>query len=303
MALAGAFFLLARERPYDPSFVTRVEEPTYTTDHPLVLYDEGHLNTHTTDAGYKPFADLIRSDGYALRVARELITSQALAGASVLVIVGARGTNDANDAPAFSDPEVSAIESWVRAGGSLLLITDHWPYGSAVESLSQRFGVRMGKGLVEDPEHSDPSLGDSHIVFSRETGLLHEHPIVRGRHSSERIQRVLTFTGQSLAGPPAAVAFMALSNSALERTPTVPQVEKDGGDIRVRMEYGAPVSAAGRAQGIALEVDGGRIVILGDAGMLRAQRESNGTLVGMNHPGFENRQLALSIMHWLSRAL
>ena len=38
-------------------------------------------------------------------------------------------------------------------------------------------------------------------------------------------------------------------------------------------------------------------------GPLRAQREKNGNRVGMNRPGYENRQLALNIMHWLSRAL
>jgi hypothetical protein len=63
------------------------------------------------------------------------------------------------------------------------------------------------------------------------------------------------------------------------------------------------MSAAGRAQGLALEVGAGRVVVLGDAGMLRAQRERNGNQVGMNVPGYDNRQLALNIMHWLSRIL
>jgi hypothetical protein len=36
------------------------------------------------------------------------------------------------------------------------------------------------------------------------------------------------------------------------------------------MEYGQPVSAGGRAQGLALELGTGRIVILGDAGTMRA---------------------------------
>jgi hypothetical protein len=69
------------------------------------------------------------------------------------------------------------------------------------------------------------------------------------------------------------------------------------------MEYGEPAAAGGRAQGLALEVDAGRVVILGEAGMLRAQRERGGALVGMNVPSYDNRQLALNILHWLSRAL
>jgi hypothetical protein len=45
------------------------------------------------------------------------------------------------------------------------------------------------------------------------------------------------------------------------------------------------------------------VVILGEAGMLRAQRGRNGERVGMNVPGCDNRQLALNIMRWLSRVL
>jgi len=37
--------------------------------------------------------------------------------------------------------------------------------------------------------------------------------------------------------------------------------------------------------------------------MLRAQRPRRGLPVGMNVPGYDNRQLALNIMHWLSRLL
>lgn len=80
-------------------------------------------------------------------------------------------------------------------------------------------------------------------------------------------------------------------------------VEREGRDIRVNMEYGAPLAVAGRAQGLALEVAAGRVVVLGEAGMLRAQRDRDGERVGMNVPGYDNRQLALNIMHWLSRVL
>jgi len=191
----------------------------------------------------------------------------------------------------------------VRGGGSLLLITDHWPYGPAVASLAERFGVRTGNGLVEDAAHSDPALGTSHLLFTRENGLLRDHPIVEGRDAGERVRTVMTFTGQSIAGPPEAVAFMALSDDATERPPGAPNVSKSGGDVRVEMNYGDPAPANGRAQGLALEVERGRVVVLGEAGMLRAQREKGGMLVGMNHPGCDNRQLALNLAHWLSRAL
>jgi hypothetical protein len=300
---AGVLFVASRPRPYDRSFDARVRDPAYRGGGPIVLYDEGHLNSHTVKGAYRPLADLIRNDGYELSVTRQSLSARMLAGVFVLVVVLARGSNDANDNSAFTDSETIIVDQWVRDGGSLLLVTDHWPYGPAVASLVERFGVKMGRGLVEDPEHHEPSRGDSHLVFSTDNRLLMDHPIVRGRDEAERIRRVLTFTGQSILGPPAAIPFLALSDAAVERPPTTPQVTKTGGDVRVSMNYGDPVSAKGRSQGIALELEKGRIVILGEAGMLRAERARGRMPVGMNVPGYDNRQLAINIMHWLSRVL
>jgi hypothetical protein len=63
------------------------------------------------------------------------------------------------------------------------------------------------------------------------------------------------------------------------------------------------ISAAGRAQGLALEFGKGRVVVLGEAAMLTAQVALRGFRFGMNVPGIDNRQLALNIMHWLSGLL
>jgi len=301
--VVAAFLVWRAHWGYDPGFDARVADAAYKSGGPLVIYDEGHLNSHTASGAYRPLAGLITSDGYQLRVSRRVFSEQSLAGASVLIVALPRGANDANDQPAFSEPEIATIDHWVRNGGSLLLVTDHWPYGPAAAPLAQRFDVQMGKGLVEDPLHHDPARGDSHLVFSEDNGLLRDHPILRGRNPAERIRKVLTFTGQSLLGPPSAVPFLALSDAAIEHPPTVPKVERRGGDVRVTMDYGASVSAKGRAQAIALEVEKGRVVVLGEAGMLRAQRERGGERVGMNVPGYDDRQLAINIMHWLSRIL
>jgi hypothetical protein len=65
-----------------------------------------------------------------------------------------------------------------------------------------------------------------------------------------------------------------------------------------------PVSAAGRAQGIVMKFGKGRAVFLGEAAMLSAQLAGpDQRKFGMNRPGIDNRQLALNIMHWLSRLL
>ena len=63
-------------------------------------------------------------------------------------------------------------------------------------------------------------------------------------------------------------------------------------------------SLAGRAQGLAMTVGNGKIVVLGEAAMLSAQIASfpDGSVVkaGMNVPGNDNRQFALNALHWLS---
>ena len=303
LLLAGGLFALNRPRSYDPQFDTRVTEPAYAQNGPLVLYDQAHQNVHKANGAYKPFVDLLRHDGYQVHVLERALSASSLAGAKVLVSVLSQGANATNDDPAFTEAEITALDDWVKGGGSLLLITDHWPYGPAVVPLAQRFGVQVGTGLVEDPAHHDPERGASHLVFADDNGLLKDHPVVRGRNESERLHRVLTFTGTSLLSPPGAVPFLALSDSAIEYPPTPATVEKRGGNTRVSMNYGEPVPTKGNAQGLAMDWGKGRIVMLAEAGMLRAERGEHGMLVGMNLSEYDNRKLALNIIHWLSRII
>ena len=303
LVMLAAWLVHRRPRERDPSFDARVDSPAFRGDGPVVLFDEGHRNAHEADGAYAPFVELLRNDGCRVRAHRLGLSRDALRGVSLLVVAGARGSNDANDAPAFTDGEADAAERWVREGGALLLVTDHWPFGSAAGSLAARFGVAMGKGLVEDAARCDPERGASHLVFSDSNGLLADHAIVRGRGGSERVRRVLTFTGQSVAGPSGSVALLRLSDSAVEWQAAAPRVTRNGGDVRVDMEYGAALPAKGRAQVVALEAGRGRVVVLGDAGMLCARRERGGVRVGMNAPGYDDRQLALNVVRWLLRAL
>jgi hypothetical protein len=160
----------------------------------------------------------------------------------------------------------------------------------------------MSGGSVEDTLHYDVASEDwTQLVFEREDSLLLAHPITEGRDASERIERVMTFMGQSLSGPPGSVSFLRLSSDAVDRAPNV-QVDRDGDDTRVTVTQGAATSAAGRAQGLAFEYGRGRVVILGEAAMLTAQRQ-NDRQFGMQLPGIDNKQLALNVMHWLSRIL
>ncbi len=220
----------------DSSFDTHVSNPVYTDDGPVVLIDEAHHNVHRANKSYRPFAKLLESDGYRVRRGTSGITPEVLDGVAVLVISGALGDNERNDDLAFEDAECDVIKEWVSAGGSLLLVTDHYPTGHAVANLAARFGVQMSKGVVEDSVHYETRFDNTHIVFSRDNGGLALHPILEGRSSVERVDRVLTFTGQAIDADAPAIGFLVLSGTAVAR-PAQPKVERRGGDVIVHVEY------------------------------------------------------------------
>lgn len=208
----------------DPNFDTKVAKPAYAKKkHPKVLFDEAHNNFHTASGRYKPFADLITSDGYAVMPNKLKFTRDALKGFDVLVISNALGapqmaTPEASN-PAFTDEECDAVREWVRRGGSLLLIADHAPMGAANQKLGERFGVEMSKMYTLDPantpkEDNNPGF----IVYTRERGLA-SHPITNGRDVTERVGRVIAFTGQSLKGSADSTAFMQLADTAMDAMP------------------------------------------------------------------------------------
>ena len=281
----------------DTDFNTNVAKPAYKKRHPRVLLDEAHHNFHTASGRYKPFVDLITSDGYRVKPGTEKFTRRGLKAADVLVISNALGAPDMGSPeasnPAFSETECNAVRDWVRSGGSLLLIADHAPMGAANEILGLRFGVGMSKGHTGDPANYDvESNNQGFITYNRDNKLLGDHAITRGRNDSEKISRIIAFTGQSLTGPKGSIPFMKLADTAVDMVPT------GQGDDRKK------VSAAGRAQGIALKFGKGRVVVLAEAAMMSAQLAGpNKVKFGMNKPGIDNRQLALNIMHWLTREL
>src|SRR5690242_4880870 len=85
----GISAALAQQVP-DTAFAPRVEHPEYTAERgPRVLIDAAHLNFHTAEGGYAPFAKLLRLDGYRVGSNHEPFTAQALSNTDVLVIANA----------------------------------------------------------------------------------------------------------------------------------------------------------------------------------------------------------------------
>jgi hypothetical protein len=273
---------------------------TFKENHPRVVIDRAHHNAHTARGKYAPFATLLEMDGFDVESGKRSFSAKSLEKTDVLVIVNASGGGkpnlmginlpfggkDRRAQPAFKADEIEAVRAWVEQGGSLLLIADHAPFGEASAALAAAFGVTMYKGFTEIPnEVSDP------MEFSRSNGRLPGHPIIAGVDSLAHVERVLTFTGQSLDGPDDATVLLALPDSAVEYIPFGTEGKREFRE-----------HPAGGAQGLAFEYGKGRVVVLGEAAMLTAQvfRDDH---FGMNTPGCDNQKFALNVMHWLSRLI
>jgi hypothetical protein len=299
MKLFAIFFVLiflsapaVAQQVADVEFNTLVEIPAYKREGPRVMFDEAHHNFHTIDGRYKPFVDLVTNDGYRVVRNRQSFSKTTLASFKILVIANALGAeeldDDGADESAFTDEEIQAVQNWVKGGGALLLIADHAPFGGAAAALANRFSVDMSKGYTFDPQNSVAGA-PTQLIFSRENKLLATHPITEGRGEKERLNIVRSFTGQSLKGPEGSAAILVLSDGAIDRATFASQES---------------VSAAGRAQAVALKFGKGRVLVQGEAAMLSAQVSgADKRPMGMNVPGNDDRQYVLNVMHWLSGVL
>ena len=288
--LAAALLLFASlasaQHLADSEYKPVVEHPAYAKNGPRVFFDEGHNNYHTSTNRYRPFVDLLVLDGYRVVINRQPFTKKSLESFKVLVIVNALADDideAGADGPAFTEEELGIVRDWVNGGGALLLLADQAPFGKSAAGLAKQFEVEMSGSVVEDPVNSEKRK--DYLVFSRENHLLAEHPILQGRDNGEKVNRVIAFSGQSLKGAKGSTVFLALSDKAVESA-----------------DASKSVSAAGRAEGLAIKVGNGRVVVLGNADMLSAVLDSppGNEPIGMNYPGIDNKQLTLNIMHWLS---
>lgn len=296
VAFFGSAFFLAQRADY--SWRPRLSAPLYPNEHSRVLIDGSHHNGSSARfyGRYWPFARLLRAAGYEVTISEGPFLAPALAGVDVLIIAnpsgGQRlqafginlpiGHEEQRSKTAFSPAEISAVHEWVSGGGSLLLVADHAPFGEAAASLAEAFGVVMHKGFVEVAhESSDP------LLFSSKNQRLGDHAIISGGRGRPRISRVMTYTGQSLTPPAGATILLRLPDGATESVPA-------GESLRDER--------AGPAQGLAMEVGRGRVVMLGEAAMLTAQVNER-VPFGMNTNDNDNETFALNMMEWLLRRL
>ena len=274
-----------------------------------VMLDEAHHNIMATaSGGYRPLVHLLTDAGFAVTPNRLPFSPKTLATTDILVIANPNGADqqapaDKRAAPAFADPEIDVIEEWVKGGGALLLVTDHYPTGVAAQRFAERFGVKLSGGWTDDPANrwAIPGYGQifGYLVFSLENGLLNDHPITRGYDEWEKIEGVSTVTGGSMEGPPGSVSVLHLSPTAVDWIPSATPRASSNTTAQTQARDFNPcpscdqVSAAGRSQGVAFSFGRGRVVVIGEMG----------ALVDYSVPGMQNRQFALNVVRWLAREL
>lgn len=278
---------ISAQQAVDSSFHPRVERPVHPAGTgPIVLFDEAHNSFHSLSRSFRPFAELLRLDGYRVAPLQTKLSGTALADANILVIVNVLAAENVGNwklptPSAYTPDEIEAVRRWVSDGGSLLLVADHMPFPGAAHDLARALGFDFINNFAIDTATWDP------IVFRRRDESLNRHRITEG------IDSVATFTGQAFrAGNSAIVPLLTFGPGIITYEPAVAW-EFDG----------VPTSsAAGMLQGAARALGAGRVVVLGEAAMLTAQVAGpDRRPMGMNAPvASQNQQFVLNLMHWLS---
>jgi hypothetical protein len=313
----------------------QVADTSYRFDNPSPAYDAGtgpqvcidgaHFNFHTEEGRYKPFAELLRGDGYRVKGVGAAFALDTLSECQILVIANAVSERNSTDRSpphdsAFSKQEIEALLAWIRDGGAFLLIVDHAPYPGAASDLAGLLGIHMLDAFASSSKEAPGALvvfGAPDIVdetkwqqfvkamgFTEEhlrrilshPGTLAQHPIVEGRSPRERITSVVTFQGQAFYPSSRIEPILVFGSRAAAMIPLGREFKPE--------EY--PLfSVSGWLQGGASRLGKGRVVILGEAAMCTAQVAGPQRLpAGINAPvAAQNAQFCLNVLHWLSGLL
>jgi len=263
---------------------------------PTVVVDEAHHNFHTMEGRYLAFARLLQKDGYVVKPQRGRFIRSDLDRAKILVISNALAKENVDDwnlptPSAFDSAEIESVRNWVKDGGSLWLIADHLPFPGAAGPLAAEFGILMGNGFALDARTEE-----GRMRFIRADGSLTDHPITRGRNSSERVDSVIAFTGQAFRLEGIGDPLMTLRRDVVL---LMPEVAWQFSKLTPR------ISASGMLQGAVISFGKGRVAAFGEAAMFSAQVSGpNRAPAGMNDPTApQNAQFLLNVIHWLSGLL
>lgn len=264
------------ELSVDEAFDPPVSDPAFAQGQgPVVVVDERHHNVVSLASYLRPVGRFLTRDGYSVRAGKDPFSKLSLDGARVVVIANAQGPTGAPPGTqAFPEQEIHALEKWVRAGGGLLLIADRAPFGGPVTSLARAFGVTLDDNTILKAGDDGKPTGVLTIDVAAQGDA--SHPIFAG------VSRVVYVVGESVSGPGAVL-------KAPRGTYTGATAEATRGP-----------SAAGKPLILAFAYGSGRVVVIGDAGIVSAF----GSVGGEQHRGIseaDNARFVRNVFRWLAR--
>ncbi len=291
LAVGQAFSQQVPDLEYSPP----VGNPSFPSGKgPVVAIDETHGNFHTVDGRFRPFAELLRRDGFQVHGFKAKLSADSLNGIRLLVIANPlHPSNQGNwslpTPSAFTSGEISALSEWVNGGGSLLLIADHMPFPGAAGKLANAFGAKFSNGYARTG--NSIQRGD---IFKSGDGLI-EGSVSKGRPEDPAVTSVATFGGSAFQLPSGAVPLLVFGKGSISRETTkAPGITPGAPEIPIE----------GWSQGAVLEKSKGRVAIFGEASMFSAQRSGPSQRpMGMNDPiASQNHQFVLNLVRWLAKA-
>jgi hypothetical protein len=276
----------------DTTYHPDIPDPAYKQGTgPVIFIDEGHFNFHTRDGRYRAFAMLLERDGYVVSGYQGQFEKNRLSEGEILVISNALNEANVNDwylptPSAFTESEIKTVKKWVKRGGNLFLIADHMPMAGAAMELAAAFGFGFTNGFAVDTIARGPAF------FNREDATLGENILTNGRDPSERVDQIVSFTGQAFSIPRDAVPVLTFGKNFLNLLPDTAWVF----DERTTID-----NLEGWSQGAYKKFGRGRVAVFGEAAMFTAQLAGPDQIkMGMNNEiAPENYKLLLNIIHWL----
>ena len=278
----------------DNIIIPKIDNPRYENSKgPVIYIDQSHYNFHQKSGRFKPFSDLLISDGYKVD---SIINLKKLKKGDVLVVANAINQRNLRNwrrpiDDAFTKDEIVFLKKWVKKGGNLLLIADHMPFAGATNSLANAFGFDFCDGFAYLDKESRRlpdifSIENKRFINSNIT-----NDIVGGNLNS-----ITTFTGSSFTIPKSAKGILKFKKDDYCLAPEVAwQFNEDTTRTDLEDKY----------QGAILNFGKGKIAVFGEAAMFTAQTVTNNS--GTFKFGFHseqapnNIQFIRNIIFWLSK--
>jgi len=303
----------AQQQPANTELEFQNIDPAYADKSGPVVRIHRYVSPYVQRGLFDAFKQLIEGDGFRTEWLDKQLSQEALDNMDVLVVANAYTRGGARDfrnfstleAPSvYSEAEIEMIATWVRKGGSLLILADHSPFAGGTIKLAEAFGFTYMTGIALDKRSLSENIisnidfrrseGGSTEAGGREiaVGRLSDHAIVDGGLGREKISHFFAFEGQAIIPPPEATSLLVLPNG-FETILTYSLFNEF---------FSAPrLDVSGLSQGAVMQLGEGRIAIFGETGGFTVRMPEGLPPSGFSSPeADENADFILSTLRWLA---